>query len=199
MTDPGPKDPDMAALLQAVRACRLCQDLPLGPRPVLQAAATSKILIVGQAPGRKAHEAGRPFDDPSGDRLRRWLGLDRAAFYDPDILALVPMGFCFPGTGSGGDLAPRAECAPTWRPALLAQMKSVKLTIVLGAYAQAWHLGPQRQPSLTQTVAAWADYWPKLLPLPHPSPRNLRWFKQNPWFEETVIPTLQARVAQILA
>jgi uracil-DNA glycosylase len=186
------------ALLNEARACSLCADhLPLGPRPVIQASRRSSILIVGQAPGRRVHASGIPFDDASGDRLRAWLGVDRKSFYDANRFAIVPMGFCYPGTGRSGDLPPRPECAPAWRERILAPLVHVKLTLVLGAYALAYHIKPGRR-SLTSVVADWSSYWPEVLPLPHPSPRNIRWFRTNPWFETDVIPILQKRVAGML-
>jgi uracil-DNA glycosylase len=187
------------ALLAEVRACRLCEaHLPLGPRPVVQLDARARILIAGQAPGRRVHASGLPFDDPSGDRLRDWLGVDRAVFYDPARLAIVPMGFCYPGTGTSGDLPPRPECAPAWRAKLLANLGKLELTLAIGQYAQRWHLGPSRR-SLTEVVRGWRDHWPATLPLPHPSPRNNRWLRNNPWFEAEVVPVLRERVAAILA
>jgi len=186
---------DLDTLLRDVRACTLCAaHLPLGPRPVLQMHAAARILIVGQAPGRKVHETGIPFNDPSGDRLRAWLGMSREVFYDPRQVAILPMGFCFPGTGRAGDLPPRPECAPTWRHALLAHLNDLRLTLVIGQYAQAWHL-PAAGNSVTETVRGWRSTWPAVVPLPHPSPRNNRWLKNNPWFEETLLPELQSRVA----
>lgn len=193
---------EMDALLPRVRACTLCAaSLPLGPRPVLQAHAESRILIAGQAPGRKVHLSGVPFDDVSGDRLRAWLGVSREQFYDARQVAILPMGFCYPGTGASGDLPPRPECAPAWRAPLLAAMPQVQLVLVLGQYALAWHwprLEGGAAPSVTEAVMAWRRHWPQMLPLPHPSPRNNRWFKQHPWFDEQVVPVLQARVAEIL-
>ncbi len=186
-------------LLSEIRACTLCAEhLPLGPRPVVQADARARILIVGQAPGRKVHDTGLPFNDASGDRLRIWLGMSREVFYDESRVAIVPMGFCFPGTGKSGDLPPRPECAPAWRAALLAHLQNVELVLVIGQYAQAWHL-PGQGPTLTDVVQDWRKHWPRTLPLPHPSPRNNAWFKRNPWFAEEVVPQLQARVAQLLA
>ncbi|QBM17381.1 hypothetical protein MARI_14900 [Marinobacter sp. JH2] len=185
-------------LVGRVRACTLCRDkLPHEPRPVVQLSESSRILIVGQAPGRKVHETGIPFNDPSGDRLRRWMGVDRETFYDETRMAILPMGFCFPGTGKSGDLPPIAKCAATWRDALLARLKRVELTLVIGQYAHAWHL-PDSRRSVTDNVKAWQEYWPRLLPTPHPSPRNNLWFRRNPWFEEEVLPRLQERVADIL-
>lgn len=184
--------------LVLVRRCALCHALPLGPKPIFQAAPASRILIAGQAPGRRAHESGTPFDDPSGNRLREWLGVDRASFYDPSKFAILPMGFCYPGAGTSGDLPPRSECAPAWRQALLDQLPRVELTLVIGAFAQRWHLPADANRSITEIVRSWRDYWPRLLPMPHPSPRNARWLARNPFFEREVIPELQARVRGIL-
>ncbi len=169
-------------LVAEVRNCQLCEKyLPLGPRPVLQVHSSARILIAGQAPGSKVHQTGIPFDDPSGDRLREWMGIDRSAFYDPTRIAILPMGFCYPGTGKSGDLPPRAECAIAWRTKLLDCMPSIQLTLVIGQYAHAWHLADTAKGSLTETVMAWNDYWPKQIPLPHPSPRNNIWLKRNTW------------------
>lgn len=189
----------LIALLREVRQCRICEDLPLGPRPVLQAGRSARILIASQAPGRRAHASGLPFDDASGDRLRDWLGVDRDTFYDPALFAIVPMGFCFPGTGRGGDLPPRPECAPAWRDAVLEKLPDLALTLAIGQYAIAWHLPEQRKVALTETVRQWRSHWPALLPMPHPSPRNNRWLKQNPFFEAEILPVLRARVAQLIA
>ncbi len=186
------------SLLTEIRACRICKDLPLGPRPIVQFSSKSKLLIVGQAPGRITHEKGIPFDDPSGDRLRTWLGIDRDSFYDSEKLAIVPMGFCFPGTAKGGDLPPRNECAPAWRTKILDRLVSVELTLIIGRYAIDWHLPEFGKSTVTEAVKSWKTSWPKQLILPHPSPRNNRWLKQNPWFEDDVIPKLQSRVRQIL-
>jgi uracil-DNA glycosylase len=188
----------LVLLLKEVRACAICaSELADGPRPVLQVDARARILVAGQAPGRKVHASGVPFDDASGDRLREWMGLDRAAFHDSSLVAILPMGFCFPGTGRSGDLPPRPECAPTWRTRLLAAMPNIALTLVIGRYAQAWHLPGSAAETLTGTVKAWRDHWPALLPLPHPSPRNNIWLKKNPWFATEVITVLQARVREI--
>ncbi|AOW12480.1 IclR family transcriptional regulator [Hydrogenophaga crassostreae] len=194
----GAPAPNLPALLREVRACTLCAPyLPLGPRPVLQARATSRILIAGQAPGRKVHASGVPFDDASGERLRRWMGVSRDTFYDPQCCAILPMGFCYPGTGRSGDLPPRPECAPTWRTTLLAAMPQVQLTLVIGQYAMAYHL-PQHTGTLTEAVQDWRSYGPGLMPLPHPSPRNNGWIKHNPWFDVELLPVLRARVAAVL-
>ena len=185
-------------LLAEVSRCRLCaKSLPLGPNPVLQCSASAKILLAGQAPGKIVHNTGVPFDDPSGNRLRDWLGVSREVFYDATTIAILPMGFCYPGTGTSGDLPPRPECAPHWRESLLAQMKQIELTLVLGQYAQRYHFD-KRSSSLTELVRSWKDYWPDMVPLPHPSPRNNRWLKQNPWFETELLPELKTRVKQIL-
>jgi uracil-DNA glycosylase len=187
-------------LLREVRACTLCRaHLPLGPRPVFQFDPQARILIAGQAPGRKVHERGIPFLDASGDRLREWLGIDAAVFYDPQRIALLPMGFCYPGTGDSGDLAPRPECAATWRARLLARLVNVRLTLALGRYALAWHLGDASRPTVTETVFAWREYGPELVPLPHPSPRNNIWLKKNPWFARELLPELRERVRRLLS
>lgn len=190
----------LAKLLAEVRACRLCAaHLQDGPRPVLQASASSRLLIVSQAPGRKVHATGIPFNDVSGDRLRNWLGMDRATFYDATRIAIVPMGFCFPGSGRSGDLPPRPECAPAWHPRLLPLLKHVQLTLAIGQYAQAGVLGEQRGASLTETMLSWRRHLAHgVLPLPHPSPRNQLWLKRNPWFEAELLPVLRERVKQIL-
>ncbi len=185
-------------LLESVRECRLCEkSLPLGPRPVLQIDPRAKILIAGQAPGRRVHESGIPFDDASGVRLREWLGVSSEAFYDPIKFAILPMGFCYPGTGKSGDLPPRPECAEAWRERLLTSLRQVEMTLVIGQYAQRWHL-PQMQKNLTETVRAWRDYGPGIIPLPHPSPRNNIWLKKNPWFAESLLPALKTRTQEAL-
>lgn len=192
--------PDLAALVEAARACRVCAaHLPHGPRPVLRAAASARLLIVGQAPGSKVHATGIPWNDASGDRLRDWLALDRETFYDARRIAIVPMGFCYPGRDArGGDLPPRPECAPLWHPPLRAALTGVGLTLLVGHYAQAYYLGRHRRSSLTETVRAWADYGPAVVPLPHPSWRNTGWLKKNPWFEAELLPVLRARARQVL-
>jgi len=188
----------LVALLSEVRACVLCAEhLPLGPRPVVQMHRSARILIAGQAPGRKVHETGVPFSDASGDRLRTWLGLSREEFYDAEQVAILPMGFCFPGTGRSGDLPPRSECAPAWRAAMMSQLKNLRLTLVIGQYAQAYHL-PNEAASVTGAVQAWQKNWPHTVPLPHPSPRNNLWLKRNPWFETELVPALRRRVAEVL-
>lgn len=188
-----------SSLLADVRACTLCEaHLPLGPRPVLQVHPKARILIAGQAPGKKVHESGVPFDDPSGNRLREWLGVTREEFYDPTRIAILPMGFCFPGSGSSGDLPPRPECAPLWRKQLLGRLRNLELTLVLGQYAQTYHFG-EGSSSLTELVKAWRTYWPHMVPLPHPSPRNNLWLRRNPWFEREVLPSLRKRVSAVLS
>ena len=178
-----------------IRACTLCAHaLPMGPRPVLQVSESARILIVGQAPGIRVHQTGVPFDDPSGNRLRAWMGIDKNVFYDAEKIAIVPMGFCYPGTGKSGDLPPRPECAPTWRAKLLDQLPQISLTLVIGQYAQAWHLGRLAKDNLTETVKAWQAFGRHVIPLPHPSPRNNIWLKKNPWFEQQVIAALQQQV-----
>ena len=184
-------------LLGEIRACEICaESLPMGPRPVVQAAKGARILIAGQAPGRRVHESGVPFRDPSGDRLRDWMGIGDHDFYDPELIAIVPMGFCFPGSGSSGDKPPRKECAPAWREALLGELSNVELTLVLGTYALRYHLPTAR--SVTDAVERWREWGPHVLPLPHPSPRNRAWFKRNAWFERDVLPHLRRRVKELL-
>jgi uracil-DNA glycosylase len=189
----------LESLLTKVRACTLCAEhLPLGPRPVVQAHPSARILIAGQAPGRKVHETGLPFNDASGDRLRGWLGMSREVFYDPVQVAILPMGFCFPGTGKSGDLAPRPECAPAWREELLSHLKNLQLTLAIGQYALAYHF-PNDAASVTDAVQAWQQSWPHIVPMPHPSPRNNAWLKRNAWFEQELVPALRRQVAQVLA
>jgi uracil-DNA glycosylase len=186
-------------LLGQIRACRLCEaDLPLGPRPVVRAAESARILVVGQAPGTAVHASGVPFDDPSGERLRDWMGVDAETFYDESRIALIPMGFCYPGRGNSGDLPPKKRCARTWRNSLLGALREVELTLVIGQYAMAWHLPEAKRLSLTETVRRHADWGESLLPLPHPSPRNNIWLARNPWFEKDVLPQLRRRVRETL-
>ncbi|MFT3976886.1 MAG: uracil-DNA glycosylase family protein [Sphingomonas bacterium] len=190
MSDP------LTQMLDDIRACRRCaDDLPYGPRPVVQAARSARLCIVGQAPGRKVHETGIPWDDASGRRLREWLGLAPTTFYDPAKVAIVPMGFCYPGKAGSGDNPPRPECAPLWHERLKAQLPDIGLTILVGQYAQAYYLAGLRKPTLADTVRAWRDYLPAgFLPLPHPSPRNQPWLAKNPWFEAELVPHVQAAV-----
>ena len=191
-------DQDLAGLLAEVRSCRACEaHLPLGPRPVLQAAASARILIVGQAPGARVHASGVPWDDPSGDRLRSWTGLDNARFYDASKVAIIPMGYCYPGRGHGGDLPPRRECADLWLDRLLTRLPRIELTLLIGLHAQRHFLGRRRKASLTETVQAWREFAPQYLPLPHPSARNTPWFQRNPWFEHDLLPALKQRVASL--
>jgi len=194
----GPADP-LEALLREVRECRLCAaQLPLGPRPVLRAHADARVLVVGQAPGTRVHATGIPWNDPSGERLREWLQVDRASFYDERRFAIIPAGLCYPGRGRSGDLPPRPECAPLWHPRLRALLPRIEFTLLVGQYAQAYYLGPRRKATLTATVHAWREYGPHFLPLPHPSPRNTRWLQVNPWFARDVLPELAARIRSLI-
>ncbi len=187
------------ALLQRVRKCDICADqLDHGVRPVLQVGKNARILIAGQAPGSKVHRTGIPFDDPSGERLRDWLGVTKEVFYDPQQIAILPMGFCYPGKGRSGDLAPRAECADQWRTDVLARMPDIQLTLIIGQYAMKWHLPTLKNQTLTSIVEGWRDHWPENMPLPHPSPRNNRWLSRNPWFDKEVLPALKNRVKELL-
>lgn len=190
----------MQQLLQNISQCTICAaHLPHGCRPVMTASAGSRILLIGQAPGRKVHESGIPWDDKSGDNLREWLGVDKATFYNPDMFALVPMGFCYPGTGKSGDLPPRPECAPQWHAPLLEAMEQVQLTLLVGQYAQKYYLKDQNRSTLTETVQYYRQYLPQYMPLPHPSPRNNIWQKKNPWFKQELLPDLQTRVQEVLS
>jgi uracil-DNA glycosylase len=193
-------DETLDALLIRIRACAVCAaHLPLGPRPVLRASATARLLIVGQAPGTKVHESGIPWNDPSGERLRDWLALDRETFYDERRIAIVPSGFCYPGRHErGGDLPPRPECAPLWHQPLQARMPEVTLTLLVGQYAQATYLGKRREKTLTETVRRWRDFLPYYFPTPHPSWRSTNWLKKNPWFESEALPALRARVQALI-
>ncbi|MDH3581273.1 MAG: uracil-DNA glycosylase family protein [Hyphomicrobiales bacterium] len=197
-------------LLAEIRSCRRCCDQPAGaplphePRPVLRASATARICICGQAPGTRVHKSGTPFTDPSGDRLRQWMGVDAESFYDASRVAIIPMGFCFPGLDAkGGDLPPRKECAALWRDEVFAHLPRLKLVLLVGQYAQRWHLKRDRGKSLTDTVRNWRAYTqaeagPALIPLPHPSWRNNAWLKKNPWFEADVLPYLRSEVSRLL-
>ena len=187
-------------LLTDIRKCTLCAEyLPKGPKPILQASRLSKILIIGQAPGQKAHDSGIPWNDASGDRLRLWLGVDKKAFYDPDIFALMPMGFCYPGKSNGGDAAPRPECAPKWHHQLLGNMPDISLTLLIGQYAQKYYLKDKAKENLTETVLAYKEFLPNYLPMPHPSPRNVAWFLKNKWFENDLIPILRTEVSKVMS
>lgn len=190
--------PTLGGLLTAVRHCRACAPhLPLGPRPVLQAGGAARILIVGQAPGARVHASGIPWDDPSGERLCTWMGIDAARFYDASQIAIIPMGYCYPGRGNGGDLPPRRECATLWLDHLLAKLPQIELTLLIGLHAQRHFLGSRRKLSLTETVKAWREFAPKYLPLPHPSARNTPWFQRNPWFEHELLPVLRERIESL--
>ncbi|GAK45221.1 uracil-DNA glycosylase superfamily protein [Tepidicaulis marinus] len=192
-------------LLTQIRACRICAENPLKgkplphePRPVIRASKSARICVAGQAPGTRVHATGIPFNDPSGDRLRDWMGVTRDTFYDESRIAIVPMGFCFPGLDDkGGDLPPRKECAPAWRDQVFEHLPNLELVLLIGQYAQTWHLGKARKKSMTETVLHWRDYGPAYLPLPHPSWRNNVWLKKNLWFEEEVLPHLRAEVARL--
>ncbi|MEM7350580.1 MAG: uracil-DNA glycosylase family protein [Acidobacteriota bacterium] len=193
-------------LLGRIAACEICRDhLPLGPKPLLKVAPEVRVLVIGQAPGRLAHVSGVPWDDPSGNRLRDWLGISSETFYEHPGLGLMPMGFCYPGTGQGGDLAPRPECAETWHEELLASMPHLETTVLIGRYAQLAYLPETadkraaKKRSVTEVVRAWQETFPRILPLPHPSPRNNRWLRNNPWFEAEVLPALRDRVSALLA
>lgn len=208
------RDPDvaLATLLDEIAACRICRDTPAGgpanalphePRPVCVASSKARILIAGQAPGTRVHASGKPFTDPSGDRLRDWLGVDETQFYDPELFAIVPMGFCFPGQDAkGGDLPPRRECAPAWRNRVMGLMPQLRLILVIGQYAHSWHLEALKQKTLTETVRNWrsilaeSDPARPVMPLPHPSWRNSGWIRKNPWFETELLPELKQLVEQ---
>lgn len=192
-------------LTDDIRACRLCVESPLKaplphePRPVLRVSRTARICIAGQAPGTRVHASGMPFTDPSGDRLRDWMGVSPDEFYDAARIAIVPMGFCFPGLDAkGGDLPPRRECAQTWHEPLFKHLPQIELILLVGQYAQAWHLGRARKASLTETVTAWREYHPRFIPLPHPSWRNNAWIKRNPWFAEDLLPVLKRDVRRLI-
>jgi uracil-DNA glycosylase len=183
----------MRVLLSEAKACRVCEK-HLEPRPVFRVGAKARLLIVGQAPGRRVHETGLPWNDPSGDVLREWLGLEREVFYDTSRIAIVPIGLCYPGTVDGADLPPRRECAPLWQPRFRAALPNIELTLLVGGYAQNYYLSSSKKASLAQTVRAYREYLPEFFPLPHPSWRNLGWLKRNPWFAKDVLPALRRRV-----
>ena len=186
------------SLIEEIKNCRICAEhLPLGPRPVISVHPNARVIIIGQAPGTKVHASGIPWDDQSGKRLRQWLGVSDDDFYNPEKFAIVPMGFCYPGKGKSGDLPPRPECAPQWHAPLLKMMPQMELYILIGQYAQKYYLGKQMKKNLTETVSNFEEYLPKYLPLPHPSPRNLFWFRRNPWFEEAVLPILRKRIQDL--
>ena len=190
----------LALVCREARACRLCErHLPLGPKPVFLAGRAARLLVVGQAPGRRVHESGIPWNDASGDQLRAWLAMDRGAFYDATRVAIVPSGLCYPGTVNGADLAPRPECAPLWQPRFRAALPGVRLTLLVGRYAQNHYLSLTKKSSLSGAVRAYDEYLPDYFPLPHPSWRNRQWLKKNPWFENEVIPALKERVKACIA
>ena len=190
----------LTGILKEARACTVCAEhLPLGPRPIVRAHKNSRILLIGQAPGTRVHNSGIPWNDPSGDRLRDWLDVDREKFYDESIFAIVPMGFCYPGTDPrGGDLPPRPECAPLWHANLRKYMPDIRLVILIGKYAQAFYLEDRIKKTLGDTVRAYREYGAEFLPLPHPSPRNTLWLKKNPWFEKQIVPELRRRVRALM-
>jgi uracil-DNA glycosylase len=195
----------LSSLLRDIRACRICVETPRGaplphePRPVLRASATAKLAVFGQAPGNLVHQSGRPFTDPSGVRLREWMGVSEEEFYDDARIAIIPMGFCFPGyDAKGDDRPPRKECAAHWRAWLMTALPNIKTAILVGAYSQGWHLGGKARGNLSETVKAWRDYAPKYFTTPHPSWRNNAWLKKNPWFETELLPVLRRRVRALL-
>lgn len=185
-------------LVQEIRSCRTCEhELPFEPRPVLSVSESATLLIVGQAPGTRVHETGIAWNDPSGERLRQWLDIEKTVFYDANRIAILPMGFCYPGKGKSGDLPPRPECAELWREKLHQQLPNIRFTLLIGQYAQRYYLGKQFT-SLTDTVKNWASFQPDYIPLPHPSPRNNIWLRRNPWFEEELLPVLKKQVHQVI-
>jgi len=189
----------MEKLLKEISNCIICKEyLPLGINPVLTIHPKSRIVIIGQAPGRIVHETGIPWDDKSGERLRDWLGIDKSVFYNPEIVALIPMGFCYPGKGKSGDLPPRKECAPAWHKKLFDKLQNVELTILIGTYALDYYLKEEKLPTLTETVKNFDRYLPNHFVLPHPSPRNNIWLKKNPWFERELLPKLRENMIRIL-
>lgn len=199
MTPAPPREAALAAFTAEIRACRICEGRIPAPRPVLRPSATARICIAGQAPGTRVHDSGIPFTDPSGDRLRDWMGIDRATFYDAARIAIVPMGFCFPGLDAkGADRPPRPECAPAWRQRLFALMPQIELLLLVGQYAQAWHLRRSARTPLTETVRNWRALGEGIVPLPHPSWRNTGWLKRNPWFEADLLPALRRRITALL-
>lgn len=190
----------MKSLLKQIANCEICAAcLPNEPRPILQVGSRSRVLIIGQAPGRKVHESGIPWDDASGDELRRWLGVERKEFYDPGLFGLIPMGFCYPGKGKSGDLPPRPECAPAWHERIFAQLRQPHLTLLIGKYSQQYYLQERQKSTLTDTVKSYKNYLPEYFPLVHPSPRNRIWQKKNPWFESEIIPALSKLIRKAVA
>jgi uracil-DNA glycosylase len=193
------REPTAPELKRNIKACTLCEaELPFPAKPTLSFSSTSKILIVGQAPGRKVHESGIPWNDASGERLREWMNVAKEQFYNTKYFSIVPMGFCYPGKGKSGDLPPRPECAETWMPSILDKLPNRQLTLLIGQYAQGWFLKSTRKPTLTETVKNWQAYFPDYFVLPHPSPRNNIWLKKNPWFEKKLVPQLEKRIAELL-
>ena len=189
----------MDQLLNEIRKCTVCEKfLPYAPRPIIQASVNSRILIIGQAPGTKVNQSGIPWDDQSGNELRRWLGISKEQFYNSELIALMPMGLCYPGKGTSGDLPPRPECAPLWHARVLNEMKNIKLTLLIGQYAQKYYLAEKNKSTITENVKDFKQFLPKYLPLVHPSPRNKIWQKKNPWFETLVVPELHGIVSGIL-
>ncbi len=185
----------LKGLIKEVRACSVCKEyLPLGPRPILSLSTSCRVMIIGQAPGTKVHGSGIPWDDASGERLRVWMGIDRGVFYDSSLIGIMPMGFCYPGKGKGGDMPPRPECAPLWHSKLLDHCPNVRLTLLIGQYSQSYYLKDRRKGTLTETVKAYDEYMPDFIPLVHPSPRNQIWLKKNPWFEKRLVPILRKRI-----
>lgn len=190
----------LEVILSEVRKCKICEpSLALGANPILSASEKSKILVVGQAPGTRVHKTGIPWNDPSGDRLRSWMGLSKDEFYNTDNIAIVPMGFCYPGKGKSGDLPPRRECRETWHPKILPLLKNIKLNLIIGNYALEYFLQERKKKTLTETVKAWQEYFPDHIPLVHPSPRNIAWLQKNPWFEKDVIPIVRDSVSKALS
>jgi uracil-DNA glycosylase len=190
----------LGSLLAAVRNCRACAaHLPLGPRPVLRATRSARILIAGQAPGLRVHTTGIPWDDSSGERLRGWMGVGKDVFYDESRVAIIPMGYCYPGRGESGDNPPRRECAQLWLDQLLAKLPRIELTLLIGLHAQRHYLGGRRKSTLAETTKAWREYTPQYIPIPHPSPRKTPWLQRNSWFERQLLPELRARIAALLA
>lgn len=189
----------MSRLFNEIRSCTICSEhIPLGPRPVFSVSAKSKVLIIGQAPGTRVHATGIPWNDPSGDELRRWLNVDRETFYNTDYFSIMPMGFCYPGKGKSGDLPPRPECAPQWHSRLRNEMKGIELTLLIGKYAHDYYLGKSKKGSLTENIKSYREFLPQFFPLVHPSPRNKLWQKNNPWFKQELVPELQKTVHQLL-
>ena len=187
-------------LFREIRACTYCaENLPMGPRPVVRGSASARVCIIGQAPGVRVHRSGVPWDDPSGKRLRGWLGVDDHTFYDETRFAIIPIGFCYPGTmGNGGDYPPRKECAPLWHAPVIDALENVELTLLVGSYAQAYYLGKSRRKTMTETVRSWRDYGPDILPTPHPSWRTTGWQKKNPWFDDEILPEIRRRVKALI-